>query len=107
MSWENELKKEKYQGPPKQYAEFEATQKQLGFALKAIHRYVKAGMEFLEKMEAVDDNRLLIRQTMGMLDLAMEEIDRIDEKMLESAKYVEREDEEYLDYAGAKFPSER
>ena len=107
MSWKKEIKKAKFQGPPKQYAEFEATQKQLGLALKAIHRYVKTGMELLEKVEVVDDNRLPIRQTMSMLDLAIEEIDKIDEKMLERAKYVERDDEEYMQYAGAKFPSER
>mgnify|MGYP003135198181 CR=1 FL=1 len=107
MSWENELKKAEFQGPPKQYAKFEAEQKSLGLALKVIHRYVKEGMKRLEKVEVVDDNHLPIRQAMGMLDLALEEIDKIDEKMLERAKYVDREDERYIDYAGAKFPSER
>ena len=107
MSWENELKKAKFQGPPQQHAKFEADEMQLGMALRNIHRYVKKGMELLEKVEVVDDNRLPIRQTMGILGLAIEEIEMIDEKMLERAKYVGRLDEEYIDYAGAKYPSER
>lgn len=107
MSWENKLKKARFRGPPKEYAKWEAEQKQLGLALKVIHRYVKEGMKRLEKVEVVDDNHLPLRQAMGMLDLAIEEIDKIDEKMLERAKYVERDDERYIDYAGAKFPNER
>ena len=107
MSWENELKKAKFQGPPKPHAKFEGDEMQLGMALRNIHRYVKTGMKYLEKVEVVDDTSLPIRQTRGLLDLAIEEIDRIDKKMLERAKYVERVDEQYIDYAGAKYPSER
>ena len=125
MSWENELKKAKFQGPQREHARFQADEMYLGMALREIHSYVKKGMEFLEKAksEYADGNQDIMRQNFLMeqarneLEYAMEEIDKIDEEMLERAKYVgrkkqtykfdERIDEDDLDYEGAKYPRDR
>jgi hypothetical protein len=108
MSWENELKKAKFQGPERKYAKFQADEMYLGMAIRAIHSHVKDAMESLDG----DLNR-----TRGSLKLAMEEIDKIDEEMLERAKYVgrkkqtyefdERIDEDDLEYRGGKYPRDR
>ena len=124
MSWKEEVKKEKFQGPERQHARYQADEMNLGLAIKAIHQWVKNTMEHLEKGtsdkgEDVDGMRqsFWLKQAKVSLDNAMEEIDKIDEEMLERAKYVgrkkqtykfgERIDEDDLDYEGAKFPRNR
>jgi len=124
MGWESTLKKAKFQGPPRQHAKFQADEMNLGMALRAIHSFVKNAIENLEKGtsddgEVVDGMRqsFWLKQTKSSLNLAMEEIDKIDEQMLERSKYVgrkeqtykfrDRVDEDNLDYEGAKFPRDR
>lgn len=124
MNWQDELKKEKFQGPEREHARFQADEMNLGMAIRAIHNYLKSGIEHLEKAtsdngEVVDGMRqsFWLNQTKSSLDSAMEEIDSIDEKMLERAKYVGRKKETYqfgdrldhdeLDYEGGKYPRNR
>jgi len=122
MSWENELKKAKFQGPEREHARFQADEMNLGLAIQAIHNFVKSAKESLDKAtsDVTKVNFMVMSdldQTKGSLNLAMEEIDKIDEEMLERAKYVgrkkqtykfdERIDEDNLGYAGAKFPRNR
>lgn len=121
MSWTDELKKEKFQGPERKHAKFQADEMQLGMTIRAIHSFLKNAIEHLEK--ATSDNSdgirqsFWLRQTKSALNLAMEEIDSIDEEMLERAKYVGRKKETYqfgdrldhdeLDYEGGKYPRNR
>lgn len=125
MSWKEEIKKAKYQGPEREFARFQADEHTMGMALRAIHQFVKNGMGLLEKAksEYADGNQDIMRQNSLMeqarneLEYAMESIDKIDEEMLERAKYVGRKrdipkfgdriDEDDLDYEGAKYPRKR
>ena len=94
MSWKEEIKKEKYQGPEREFARFQADEMNMGMALRAIHQFVKNGMEVLEKAksEYADGNQDIMRQNFLMeqarneLEYAMESIDKIDEEMLERSQ---------------------
>ena len=134
MSWKEEVKKEKFQGPPREYAKFQADEMYLGMSLRGIHRHATSTMKYLDKLDSevveffkdaknITSSEVKGRVTpnlklaKGMLELVLKEIDDIDEKMLERAKYVgrkkqtyqfdERFDEDDLDYEGAKSPTLR
>ena len=109
MSWKDSIKKEKFQGPKRQYADFTPSKFDLGLRLKSIDYLLNKSKEALENfMEGLGDE--VDESTMVQLRIALKhiesienEIDDVDAEMMESAKYSQRTDSDRIHIKGAKF----
>ena len=109
MSWRDEIKKERFQGPKRQYADVRPSKFDLGLRLKSIDYLLnstkKALDTFMEGLgDEVDESKMVqLRIALKHIQSIEDEIDRADAEMLESAKYVDRTDSDRIHIKGAKF----
>ena len=109
MSWRDEIKKEKFQGPKQQYADVRPSKFDLGLRLKSIDYLVNRTKEALENFmkglgDEVDESKMVqLRIALKHIDSIESEIDDVDAEMMESAKYSQRTDSDRIHIKGAKF----
>ena len=80
MSWKDNIRKAKFQGPPQKHAEFKASV----YNLKVVIKNIDYSAQKLEKF--LDEND--VSRAKSMLELIREQIDKIDAEVLEQEKYV-------------------
>ena len=105
MSWKDNIRKAKWQGPPKRFSDIEGGAGRLKDVIRSINFHLE------EVAEALEKNNIILSKK--LLELAQKEIDEIDAKVLEQEKYVgvtehaipklgERIDSE-ANYSGTKY----
>ena len=111
MSWRDEIKKEKFQGPKRQGADYTPSSFQLGLKFKAVNyvvnnieKRIDSLMDELKVGEPVNQLHISRLETiLGSVDLMKEKIEEVDEMLLESAKYSQRIDSDTMYLEGAKY----
>ena len=100
MSWTDELKKEKYQGPQTKYG---------GYASQSINVYIRDLNHHLEKLEQkfkVNPNSWEDKEIETYIENMRRLMDKMDEKLVNEAKYgnelTGRADEKWLGNYSAK-----
>ncbi len=105
MSWQDSIRKEKFQGPKREGADFTPSKFDLGLGFKQINYNIDNIMETVER--AMDADAQVVKSMLKSIRRYAEEakraIDEVDEKMLESAKYSKRRDSDYVHIEGAKY----
>ena len=109
MGWKDSIKKEKFQGPKRQYADFTPSKFDLGLRLKSIDYLLNKSKEALENFmeglgDEVDESTMVqLRIALKHIDSIENEIDNVDAQMMESEKYSQRTDSDDMHLYGAKF----
>ena len=111
MSWQDRIRKEQFQGPKQQGADFTPDKFDLGLHFKSIDQFIDSAKgaieDFMKEVKVGEPLRETKRRELKMalsyLELMKKEIDKADEMLMESAKYSEREDSKYMHLYGAKF----
>tara|TARA_R100000388_G_scaffold32845_2_gene25613 strand:+ start:395 stop:763 length:369 start_codon:yes stop_codon:yes gene_type:complete len=111
MSWKDSIKKEKFQGPKRQGADFIPDKFGLTLNFKSINRrldltkgVIEDFMKEVKVGEPLKENEMNdLQMALSYIDLAKETIDELDEQFMESAKYSERRDSDDVYLYGAKF----
>ena len=80
MSWKDNIRKAKFQGPPERYSEVSPSFHELKLAIASIDFLLGKIAKYLE-----EDN---IQMVKAMLKNAQEEVDKIDAKVLAQEKYT-------------------
>ena len=106
MTWKTELKKEKFQGPQRQFAGVDVIGK-----LQSTIKNINYHLENIEKNIDAVESEMVKRQIKGI----REEVDKADETLIELAKYGGRniedqqgkKDEKYIDAYSGKYRTRR
>ena len=111
MTWQDSIKKERFQGPKQQGADFTPDKFDLSLHFKSIDQHLDSAKGVIEDFmkevkvgEPLRETKMReLKMALSYLELMKKEIDEADEKLMESAKYSERQDSDYMHLYGAKF----
>ena len=111
MSWQDSIRKEKFQGPKREGANFKPDRFGLALNFKSINRRLdltKGVIEDFMKEVKVgeplkEDEMNDLQMSLSYIELAKKTIDEVDAKLMEYAKYSERRDSDDVYLYGAKF----